>query len=96
MLCQLSYVRAEPQDTAIGGSPDPAAAPTMRAGRRASQPLEPTFKGVAVRSRIRQQSGQTMAEYGVILALITASILAGLIFFSGKVLQAIEHINSLL
>ena len=49
-----------------------------------------------MRSRITEQSGQTMAEYGVILALITASILAGLIFFSGRVLQAIEHINSLL
>jgi Flp pilus assembly pilin Flp len=37
-----------------------------------------------------------MAEYGVILALITASILAALIFFSGKVLQAIDYVNFLL
>ena len=39
--------------------------------------------------RLRDQSGQTMAEYGVILAIITASVLSALLLFSAAIRSAI-------
>ena len=37
------------------------------------------------RSEARSEQGQTMAEYGVILAVISASVLAALLLFSGAI-----------
>lgn len=39
--------------------------------------------------RLRDQSGQTMAEYGVILAIITASVISALLLFSAAIRSAI-------
>ena len=39
--------------------------------------------------RLRDESGQTMAEYGVILAIITASVLSALLLFSAAIRSAI-------
>ena len=45
---------------------------------------------------IRREDGQTMAEYGVILAVITATIVTALLFFSGALVTAFERTGSLL
>ena len=39
-----------------------------------------------------RQEGQTMAEYGVILAVITAAILAALVLLSGQIQSVIERV----
>jgi Flp pilus assembly pilin Flp len=43
-----------------------------------------------------REDGQTMAEYGVILAVITVAILTALLFFSGALVSAFERTGSLL
>ena len=42
---------------------------------------------------IRHEGGQTMAEYGVILTVITAGVLAALILFSGAIIAALERVR---
>jgi Flp pilus assembly pilin Flp len=37
------------------------------------------------RLRLRNESGQTMAEYGVILAMITATVISALLLFSDAI-----------
>jgi Flp pilus assembly pilin Flp len=49
-----------------------------------------------VLSRLRGESGQTMAEYGVILAVITAGVLTALLAFSGAIRVALERVVSLI
>ena len=41
-----------------------------------------------------RQEGQTMAEYGVILAVITAAILVALVFLSGQISAVISRVGS--
>jgi Flp pilus assembly pilin Flp len=45
-----------------------------------------------VRTNWRKEEGQTMAEYGVILAVITVGIVAALTALSGGVQGAINNI----
>jgi Flp pilus assembly pilin Flp len=49
------------------------------------------MKGVAVLPSLKRESGQTMAEYGVILAVISAAVLGALLLFSGAVRVALER-----
>ena len=42
----------------------------------------------------RREEGQTMAEYGVILAVITAAILLALVFLSGRIQGVISRVGS--
>ena len=44
--------------------------------------------------RIREESGQTMAEYAVVLAVITVAVVAALITFSGQITSAISAVGS--
>ena len=41
-----------------------------------------------------RQEGQTMAEYGVILAVITAAILLALVFLSGQIEAVIRRVGA--
>ncbi len=43
-------------------------------------------------SSLRREDGQTMAEYGVILAVITAGVLVALGFLSGQIEAVINRI----
>ncbi|MDQ4029608.1 MAG: Flp family type IVb pilin [Actinomycetota bacterium] len=43
-------------------------------------------------SSLRREDGQTMAEYGVILAVITAGVLLALGFLSGQIEAVINRI----
>ena len=41
----------------------------------------------------RREEGQTMAEYGVILAVLTVGVVAALIAFSGAIQDAFQVVN---
>ena len=49
-----------------------------------------------LRSRFGVESGQTMAEYGVVLAVITALIVAALLALSGAIATALDTIRGYL
>jgi Flp pilus assembly pilin Flp len=42
----------------------------------------------------RREEGQTMAEYGVILAVITATIIAALVVLSGNIAGVLGRVAS--
>ena len=42
----------------------------------------------------RLEQGQTMAEYAVVLAVITVAVVAALIAFSGQITAAIQRVGS--
>ena len=47
--------------------------------------------------KVRQeQRGQTMAEYAVILTVITVLVLAALLFLSGRITGVIERVGSVI
>ncbi|MGZ4317217.1 MAG: Flp family type IVb pilin [Gaiellaceae bacterium] len=49
-----------------------------------------------IRQSWRKQEGQTMAEYGVVLAVITITALIAFTALSGGISQAINHVTSIL
>lgn len=48
------------------------------------------------RIRVAEEPGQTMAEYGVVLALVTLAVLAALTMLGGNVSSALESVANLL
>jgi Flp pilus assembly pilin Flp len=46
--------------------------------------------------RVVEENGQTMAEYGVVLALITLAVVAGLTLLSDNISSALESVANLL
>jgi Flp pilus assembly pilin Flp len=48
------------------------------------------------RQNWRKEDGQTMAEYGVVLAVITAGAIAAFTALSGGISQAINNVKVLL
>jgi Flp pilus assembly pilin Flp len=48
------------------------------------------------RIRAAEDAGQTMAEYGVVLALVTLAVLAALTMLGGNVSNALESVANLL
>jgi Flp pilus assembly pilin Flp len=42
----------------------------------------------------RNEQGQTMAEYAVVLAVITVAVVAALIIFSGQITAAISTVGA--
>ena len=42
----------------------------------------------------KREEGQTMAEYGVVLAVITARVFGALSLLSGNIITAIERVAS--
>jgi pilus assembly protein Flp/PilA len=48
------------------------------------------------RIRVAEETGQTMAEYGVILALVTLAVLAAITLLGTNVSSAFENIANLL
>jgi Flp pilus assembly pilin Flp len=49
-----------------------------------------------LRARFGVEEGQTMAEYGVVLAVITALIVAALLALSGAIASAIDTVRGYL
>jgi Flp pilus assembly pilin Flp len=52
----------------------------------------PTFVWIQTRSAVRDERGQTMAEYGVLLAVITLVVVAGLMALSDGLNGALEEV----
>jgi Flp pilus assembly pilin Flp len=53
---------------------------------------------VSIQSRLmvmRDQQGQTMAEYGVVLAVITLVVVAGLMMLAGGINGALEEVSGI-
>jgi Flp pilus assembly pilin Flp len=48
------------------------------------------------RQNWRKEEGQTMAEYGVVLAVITILAVGAFTALSGGITQAINHVTSIL
>jgi Flp pilus assembly pilin Flp len=48
------------------------------------------------KSLIRREDGQTMAEYGVVLAVITLGIVVALGFLSGAISSALDSVTAIL
>ena len=48
------------------------------------------------KSLIRREDGQTMAEYGVVLAVITLGIVVALGFLSGAISGALDAVTAIL
>ena len=44
---------------------------------------------------MRDQQGQTMAEYGVVLAVITLVVVAGLMMLAGGINGALEEVSGI-
>jgi Flp pilus assembly pilin Flp len=49
-----------------------------------------------MRQRVQSEQGQTMAEYGVVLSVMSAGIIAALLFFSGEIRNAILRVVGLM
>jgi Flp pilus assembly pilin Flp len=49
-----------------------------------------------LRLQLRREEGQTMAEYGVVLAVITIGAIVAFTALSGGISQAINNVTSLL
>jgi Flp pilus assembly pilin Flp len=55
-----------------------------------------TFAQVAADSLRRREEGQTMAEYGVVLAVITLTVIGAITLLSDNVRSAIESVANVL
>jgi Flp pilus assembly pilin Flp len=54
---------------------------------------------IAIQNKLadaRNEEGQTMAEYGVVLAVITAGIILALGFLSGAISDALDTVTAML
>ena len=49
-----------------------------------------------VTGALRREEGQTMAEYGVVLAVITLAVIAAITLLSGNVSNAITSVANIL
>ena len=54
------------------------------------------FAGTTVDALRRREEGQTMAEYGVVLAVITLAVVAAISLLSDNVRNAIENVAGVL
>ena len=55
-----------------------------------------TFVGSTVDARRRREEGQTMAEYGVVLAVITLAVIGAITLLSDNVRNAIENVAGIM
>ena len=55
-----------------------------------------TFVQVAADSLRRREEGQTMAEYGVVLAVITLTVIGAITLLSDNVRSAIQSVANVL
>jgi Flp pilus assembly pilin Flp len=54
------------------------------------------FVGSSVDALRRREEGQTMAEYGVVLAVITLAVIAAITLLSDNVRNAIEQVAGIM
>jgi Flp pilus assembly pilin Flp len=68
----------------------------FRAGREVNRMLKLYAYIQSYASSLRREEGQTMAEYGVILAVITAGVLVALGLLSGQIEAVITRIANVI
>jgi Flp pilus assembly pilin Flp len=100
MLYQLSYARvawsvAAPSHP-FRGWQSARRDPTMSAADVRQSETFVTGREGRMRKRVLSEQGQTMAEYGVVLSVMTAGIIAALLFFSGEIRNAILRVVGLM
>jgi Flp pilus assembly pilin Flp len=49
----------------------------------------------AIRRRTVEQDGQTMAEYGVVLSVVTLTCLTALVLLGGNIVNAITRVSGI-
>ena len=49
-----------------------------------------------MRKRVQSEHGQTMAEYAVVLSVMSAGIIAALLLFNGAIIDAILRVVDLI
>jgi Flp pilus assembly pilin Flp len=93
MLYQLSYARRHRRGyreyPSSGAGARPGACRRFGKRRTAAASLRPLEEATLHGPRLRSEQGQTMAEYGVVLAVITAGVIAAWLVFSGAIVSAI-------
>ena len=47
-----------------------------------------------VRIQLRREEGQTMTEYGILLALIAVAVIAALVLLGGKISNVFTNVTS--
>ena len=86
-------VRTYPPQTLGGATPPPTerriAARSARTGRKEVNQLLKLFDYL---ERLNREDGQTMAEYGVVLAVITIAVFGALALLSGNIVNAISRV----
>jgi Flp pilus assembly pilin Flp len=68
----------------------------VSARRRACPEIGKGGESRMFKSLIRREDGQTMAEYGVVLAVITLGIVVALGFLSGAISSALDAVTAVL
>jgi Flp pilus assembly pilin Flp len=86
-------VRRDPPQ-ALGGATSPPverriAVRSARTGRKEVNQLLKLFDYL---ERLNREDGQTMAEYGVVLAVITIAVFGALALLSGNIVNAINRV----
>jgi len=69
--------------------------PNLTAGQ-AAPPVEPKGGEPMLQALRRNEEGQTMAEYGVVLAVITLAVIGAITLLSDNVRSAIESVANIL
>jgi Flp pilus assembly pilin Flp len=63
---------------------------------KGGEPVLKLFTFAQTADALRGEEGQTMAEYGVVLAVITLAVIAAISLLSGNVQNALENVAGLL
>jgi Flp pilus assembly pilin Flp len=77
-------------------STDEQGSTTSGEARREVNPLPNLFARSAATGLGKRDEGQTMAEYGVALAVITLAVITAITMLSGNVLNAISSVSNIL
>jgi Flp pilus assembly pilin Flp len=89
-------VRTSRPQTLGGSTPPPAgrrnAARSARPGRKEVNQLLKLFDYLERLNRSDSEAGQTMAEYGVVLAVITIAVFGALALLSGNIVNAVSRV----
>jgi Flp pilus assembly pilin Flp len=67
---------------------------TAHSARKVTEVPQLVLRALSMKTDLRDsERGQTMAEYGVVLASLVLGVVAALLVFSGAILSAFETVN---
>jgi Flp pilus assembly pilin Flp len=86
-------VRTHPPQTLAGTTPPPVERRiSVRSARTGRKEVNHLLKLFDYLERLNREDGQTMAEYGVVLAVITIAVFGALALLSGNIVNAISRV----